>query len=128
MIASYVGEQHKHWDRWLLEFRFTINSAWHESKGFLPAEIALGRKLKGPMERALQKKKNTENPVYPTSDHQKLIICIVRENVERAQVKQKKYYYQKLSPKWKDPAVIKNKLGPVNYRMSFMDDPDSIDT
>ncbi len=27
MIASYVGEQHKHWDRWLSEFRFAINSA-----------------------------------------------------------------------------------------------------
>lgn len=34
----------------------------------------------------------------------------------------------KLSPKWKGPAVIKNKLGPVNYRVSFMDDPDSIDS
>ncbi len=157
MIASYVGEQHKHWDRWLSEFRFAINSAWHESTGFSPAEIALGRKLKGPMERALQKPPDPENPVYPTLDRQKLLIDIVRENVERAQVKQKKYYDQKhrlcefqvgdvvwvrthplskaddgfmakLSPKWKGPAVIKKKLGLVNYRVSFMDDPDSIDS
>ncbi len=82
MIASYVGEQHKHWDRWLSEFRFAINSAWHESTGFSPAEIALGRKRKGPMERALQKPPDPENPVYPTLDRQKLLIDIVRENVE----------------------------------------------
>ncbi len=157
MIASYVGEQHKHWDRWLSEFRFAINSAWHESTGFSPVEIALGCKLKGPMERALQKPPDPENPVYPTLDRQKLLIDIVRENVERAQVKQKKYYDQKhrscefqvgdvvwvrthplsktddgfmakLSPKWKGPAVIKKKLGPVNHRVSFMEDPDSIDS
>ncbi len=47
------------------------------------------------MERALQKPPDPENPVYPTLDRQKLLIDIVRENVERAQVKQKKYYDQK---------------------------------
>lgn len=54
MIVSYVEDQHRQWDKWLAEFRYAINSAWHESTGFMPAEVALGWKLKEPMERALQ--------------------------------------------------------------------------
>jgi len=54
MIVSYVEDQHRQWDKWLAEFRYAINSAWHESTGFTPAEVALGWKLKEPMERALQ--------------------------------------------------------------------------
>lgn len=36
MIASYVGENHKHWDKHLPEFRFALNSAIHESTGVTP--------------------------------------------------------------------------------------------
>ncbi|KAL1259570.1 hypothetical protein QQF64_010147 [Cirrhinus molitorella] len=157
MIASYVGDQHKHWDKWLSEFRFAINSAWHESTGFSPAEIALGRKLKGPMERAFQQNPNPDCPVYPTLERQELFFNLVRRNVERAQAKQKKYYDQrrrscefrvgdmvwvrthplskadegfmaKLCPKWKGPAVVKKRLGPVNYQVAFSDKPDSLDS
>ncbi len=28
MIVSYVNEHHRHWDAWLAEFRFSINTAW----------------------------------------------------------------------------------------------------
>ncbi len=42
MMASYVEEHHRQWDRWLAEFRFAINTAWHESTGYTPAEVALG--------------------------------------------------------------------------------------
>lgn len=31
MIASYIREYHRHWDKWLAEFRFAINTAWQES-------------------------------------------------------------------------------------------------
>lgn len=157
MIASYVEDQHRQWDKWLGEFRFAINSAWHESTGFTPAEIALGRKLKGPMERALQQLPDPNSPVYPILERQKELVSLVKENVERAQIKQKKYYDQrhkpiqfqvggvvwvrthplskaddgfmaKLSPKWKGPAKIVRKLGPVNYQVSLVSVPDIIDT
>ncbi len=98
MIASYVGEQHRQWDKWLAEFRFAINSAWHESTGFTPAEVALGRKLKGPMERALQQPPDPDSPFYSILDRQKDLISLVKGNVERAQAKQKRYYDQRHKP------------------------------
>lgn len=51
MISSYVHDNHHDWDKWIPEFRYAINSAGQESTGLTPAEIALGRKLKGPLER-----------------------------------------------------------------------------
>lgn len=34
----------------------------------------------------------------------------------------------KLSAKWKGPARVKKKLGPVNYAVVFISDPDKCDT
>ncbi|XP_036431193.1 GTPase IMAP family member 8-like [Colossoma macropomum] len=46
MMASFVGNRHEDWDKWLSEFRFAINSTQHETTGRTPAELALGRQLK----------------------------------------------------------------------------------
>ncbi|KAL1268884.1 hypothetical protein QQF64_034247 [Cirrhinus molitorella] len=40
MIASYVRDHH--WDGWVAEFCFAINTAWQEKTGFTPAEVMLG--------------------------------------------------------------------------------------
>lgn len=50
MISSYVKDNHRQWDRCLSDVRYAINTAWQESTGLTPAEITLGRKLKGPLE------------------------------------------------------------------------------
>ncbi len=84
-----LGDHHRLWDRWLPEFRFAINTAWHESTGYTPAEVALGRKLKGPLERALHRPPDPNNPAYPILDRQQNLISQVKKNVERAQDKQK---------------------------------------
>lgn len=55
MIASFVGDKHSNWDQWLPELRFAINSAHQESTGVTPAQLMLGRSLKGPLERLLYK-------------------------------------------------------------------------
>lgn len=157
MIASYVGDQHRHWDRWLSEFRFAINTAWHESTGYTPAEVALGRKLKGPLERALHRPPDPNNPVYPILERQQNLISLVKKNIEQAQAKQKRYYnkhrkqthYQvgdvvwvrthplskadegfmaKLSAKWKGPAKVVKCLGPVNYSVAFLNDLGNVET
>lgn len=44
------GGNHRDWDKWLPEFRFAINNAKHESTGRTPAELMMGRPLKGPLE------------------------------------------------------------------------------
>lgn len=43
MLASYVDHNHKHWDRHLVDFRFVLNSAVHDTTGIIPAELNLGR-------------------------------------------------------------------------------------
>ncbi|KAI3353499.1 hypothetical protein L3Q82_020019, partial [Scortum barcoo] len=53
MIASYVEEKHKNWDKYIPEFRFALNSAVHESTGVTPAELNLSRPLKGPLDAEL---------------------------------------------------------------------------
>lgn len=45
MIASFIGNNHKHWDKHLPEFRFALNSAINESTGVTPAELNLARPL-----------------------------------------------------------------------------------
>ncbi len=34
----------------------------------------------------------------------------------------------KISPKWKGPAKIVKKLGPVNYKVTMLSDPTQVDT
>ncbi len=91
MIATYVGQNHPTWDQWICEFRFALNTAWHESTGYSPAEIVLGRQLKGPLQRALQNPPDPDQPAYSTLERQKFLYESVRENVEKAQTKRKYY-------------------------------------
>ncbi|KAI2663134.1 Transposon Ty3-G Gag-Pol polyprotein [Labeo rohita] len=65
MIAMYVEENHRTWDQWLCEFRFALNTAWHE---------------------------NPDQPAYSVLDRQQLLYESVKENVGKAQAKQRKYY------------------------------------
>ncbi len=80
MIASYVGNNHRQWDKWLSEFRYAINTAWQESTGYTPAEIALGRKLKGPLERALPRPPTPDNPTYDIVERQEGMIRLVKSS------------------------------------------------
>uniref|UniRef100_A0A671M2X0 Gypsy retrotransposon integrase-like protein 1 n=1 Tax=Sinocyclocheilus anshuiensis TaxID=1608454 RepID=A0A671M2X0_9TELE len=150
MTESYVKDHHRHWDRWLPEFRFAINSAWQESTGFTPAEIALGCPLKGPLERAVPTPPRPDSPTYELLERQQELVETVKENVEKAQLKQKRNYNRKrtvedfqegdlvsvrahpvskaqeghmakLAARWKGPAKVCKRLGPVNYLISFLD-------
>ncbi|RXN16559.1 piezo-type mechanosensitive ion channel component 2-like protein [Labeo rohita] len=73
-LQSRISEQRKriivHGTQWICDFRFALNSAWHESTGYSPAEIALGRKLIGPLERALQNPPDPDQPSYDAVDRQ----------------------------------------------------------
>lgn len=88
MISSYVKTQREDWDWWLGELRFAINSAYQESTGFSPAEIALGRKLKGPLERLLTRPPSPDDNAYTVVERQQKILQQVQENISRAQDRQ----------------------------------------
>lgn len=66
MIASYVGDQHKQWDKYLPEFQFAINSATQESTGVSPAEPNLGRPLRGPLDVVQQPWKTSPETTHYT--------------------------------------------------------------
>ncbi|KAI3376844.1 hypothetical protein L3Q82_000417 [Scortum barcoo] len=69
MIASYVEEKHKNWDKYIPEFRFALNSAVHESTGVTPAELNLSRPLKGPLDAELSPRLcDPDTPAYVTAD------------------------------------------------------------
>lgn len=55
MISAFIKEDYKHWDQWIPEFLFAINTAWQESIGFTPQNSS-GPKKKKTLERMLAKK------------------------------------------------------------------------
>ena len=48
MIAQFVKGRHTTWDNHLGEFQFALNTAVHESTGYTPAMLCLGRELRAP--------------------------------------------------------------------------------
>ncbi|XP_077271912.1 uncharacterized protein LOC143902676 [Temnothorax americanus] len=48
MIVSFIERDHREWDKYLPQFRFTYNTASHSSLGASPAFVNLGRKLVPP--------------------------------------------------------------------------------
>lgn len=45
MLRSYVGENHRHWDRDLAKIAFALRTAQHEVTGYTPAYLNFGREL-----------------------------------------------------------------------------------
>ncbi|KAE8282250.1 hypothetical protein D5F01_LYC19649 [Larimichthys crocea] len=85
MIASYVGDDHKHWDKNLAEFRFAINSAVQESTDVSPAELNLGRSLRGPLDSMLQPQEIApDTPPYLKVTQLKDLFSFVEKNLDSA--------------------------------------------
>ena len=156
MMAAFVKDNHRDWDKWLPEFRFAINSAKHESTGHTPSELMMGRPLKGPLERLIQAPTPSQPP-YTLLERQHHIGQAVRKRVGEAQSRQARYYNahrrdaqypvgdlvwvrahpqskaseyfsSKLAPRWSGPAQVMKRLGPVNYRLKWLNDKDRQDT
>ena len=156
MIASFVGENHKNWDRWIREFRFAINSAKHESTGRTPAELTLARALKGPLERLIATAPSPQQSPYQLLERQQGIAKEVKQRMGVCQARQAKYYNAhrrsapflqgdlvwvrthplskasdhfsaKLAPKWSGPTTVL-RLGLLNYRVQWNDQPQKVDT
>lgn len=151
MVASYVSDNHKHWDKFLPEFRFALNSAVHESTGVTPAELNLKRSLRGPMDVLLQPrdvcpddscydkvtelhqmKEYVEKRLHAACQRQKWNYDKNRREVvfkEKYRVwmsahpysKAEKLFSVKLAPKWQGPYRIAQKLGHLNYEIVLED-------
>ncbi len=151
MIASYVEEKHKSWDKYLPEFRFSLNSAVHESTGVTPAELNLSRHLKGPLDAELSPQLCApDTSAYATADQIAEFKKLVNDNLEKAKRRQKhnydkgrrdgefsekyrvwirthpyskadKSFSAKLAPRWKGPYRVTRKVGPINFEVVLED-------
>uniref|UniRef100_A0A8C4S3F8 Integrase catalytic domain-containing protein n=1 Tax=Erpetoichthys calabaricus TaxID=27687 RepID=A0A8C4S3F8_ERPCA len=146
MVASYVGERHQDWDRWLPELRFPINTAVHEATGQTPARVAIGRQLKSPLDRLITPAPLPDSKTYNTIQILEKLKQQVQRRLVSATSRQAKYYNArrravpfavgdlvwtrthpissavnrfaaKLAPKWGGPLRIIKRLGPVNFRV-----------
>lgn len=76
IIASYVEDNHKKWEKYIPEFHFALNSADQETTGISPAELQLWMKLKSPMDKRLQSGAATpDSPPYHVVHELKLLQC-----------------------------------------------------
>ncbi len=145
MIAAYVGDNHKKWDQHLPELRFAINSAVQETIGMSPAELHLGRKLQGPMDKLLHGQNLSPTaPSYDVTENLSKLQARAKECSKKASIRQLRSYNKthrdatykekdcvwvrnfpqssalhhfsaKLANKWKGPYRIIKQLGPLNY-------------
>ena len=145
MLAAYVEDNHKNWDKYLPEFRFALNTAVHESTGVTPAEINLGRLVKGPLDHELMPN-SPDTLAYSTAKHLVGLREYVNENLKRAKQRQKRNYDRgrrneeyadkdrvwirthplskadqsftaKLAQRWRGPYRIVRQTGPVNFEV-----------
>ncbi|XP_073670965.1 uncharacterized protein [Paramisgurnus dabryanus] len=149
MISVYVDDNHSKWDQFLPELRFAMNSAIQETIGVSPAELQLGRKLKGPMDKILHGTNLTpDDSCYDVVTHLKHLQAQARESIRRSQHRQLRNYNKKrqdvtfknkdrvwlrnfplssaqnkfsakLAPKWRGPYRVLKQLGPLNYRITL---------
>lgn len=98
MISSYVGNNHKHWDKHLHDFRFALNTAVSESTGVTPAEVNLNRPLHGPLDTLLQPSGSStlgcppDSPVYKKAAELSQMKDYVDQKLIKAREKQKAHY------------------------------------
>lgn len=157
MLASYVGEHHHDWDRWLPELRLAINTAVHETTGVTPAVLAVGRNLKGPLERLIYQSPSPNTPAYNTLHAHTQLLKEVERHVGLAQARQARFYNKrrqdvhfaagdlvwvrahpmskasvkfsaKLAHRWSGPVKVEKKLVPNNYRVRWLTDKLKVDT
>lgn len=149
MIAAYVDDNHKKWDQYLPELRFAVNSAVQESIGMSPAELHLGRKLQGPMDKLLHGRNlSPDLPSYDIVNNLVQLQSKAKECCKKAQKRQLRnynknrrevffkekdrvwlknfpqssaqhYFSAKLAPKWKGPYRIIRQQGPLNYQVAL---------
>lgn len=147
-MAAYVDDNHKKWDQFLPEFRFALNSAIQETTGFSPAELQLGRKLQGLMDKMLHGSNLLPDAAsYDLVHHLHQLYTQAKENSKKAKLRQlrnynktrrevtfkskdrvwlrnfpqsseQRNYSAKLAPKWKGPYRIFQQLGPLNYQIA----------
>ena len=148
MLKRLCSERPKDWDRYISALLFAYREVPQESTGFSPFELLFGRTVKGSMQilRELWTTEIDEDEVktsyqYVVDLREKLetTLEIAHQNLEKAQIRYKKYYDKKargrklkagdlvlillptdnnkLLMQWKGPFEVKEVLGDNDYRV-----------
>ncbi|GFU29740.1 uncharacterized protein TNCV_4745671 [Trichonephila clavipes] len=91
MIACFVKENHKSWDRFLHEFAFALRTSVNETTNKTPVELFLGRKIITPFSKLINV---TEGAEYVGRNIEKLF-DEARQNMRKQHKNWEKYYNRK---------------------------------
>lgn len=102
MLSAYVNDHHSDWDRFLPYVMMAYRSSVHETTGFTPNLMMLGREVTTPLD--IMYEMPTEVKYIPSNkwawqlkETMEEAHKYVRENINTAMVRQKRYHDQKLS-------------------------------
>lgn len=96
MVAMFVNEEQRDWDRWLTCALYAYNGATHGTTGFSPNELMFGRRLRAPNE--LLRAHGVEGIENITEYHRGLVTGLKRARkaadaaIERDQRRRAKYH------------------------------------
>ncbi|KAL1268516.1 hypothetical protein QQF64_033879 [Cirrhinus molitorella] len=127
-MAVYVDDNHKKWDQFLPEFRFALNSSVQETTGLTPAELQLGWKLQGPVDKMLHGANLTPDAAsYDMVHHLHQLQTQAKENSKKAKLRQLRNYKKNrrdLTFKNKDRIGVATTIT-VRHHMAELDRHDS---
>lgn len=150
MLSCFHSSEHTHWSDYLCEFQFALNSVIHETTGFSPARIFLGRELQGPGDNAVI---SIPNPLFCKSSED-LDKVILQNTKQRADYNKSLYDKSrsgeqfvegdlvlvrsfilsnakrkrsaKLAEKWRGPYKIIRKISPITYHLQSLNNDDRV--
>ena len=102
MLSAYVNEHHSDWDSYLPYVMMAYRASVHETTGFTPNYLMLGREVSTPLD-IMYEMPNAVKYIprnkwaWQLKERMEEAHKYVRENIKTAMVRQKKYHDQKLS-------------------------------
>ena len=102
MLSAYVNEHHSDWDTHLQYVMMAYRSARHETTGFTPNKLMLGREVSTPLDIMYEmpmamKRIPTNKWVWELQEKMEDAHKLVRRHVRSEMVRQKRYHDEKLS-------------------------------
>ncbi|KAL0184751.1 hypothetical protein M9458_020447, partial [Cirrhinus mrigala] len=147
MLRRVVAEDHKNWDLMLPYVLFGVREVPQASTGFTPFELLFGRQPRGLLDVAKEAweqqqpspQRSVIDHVRQMREHIDRVMPLVKEHLTKAQQAQQRHYDRAVQPRefqpgdrvmvlvptsackflatWQGPYTVKERVGPVNYRV-----------
>uniref|UniRef100_A0A8C6WG70 Integrase catalytic domain-containing protein n=1 Tax=Neogobius melanostomus TaxID=47308 RepID=A0A8C6WG70_9GOBI len=134
-IRAYVGDKHTSWDKYLPQICFALRTAPHDSTGQTPSMMLYGRELDTPLDLITQPSSDgVDEPAALdySHDRQRHYYDLRRRHAtysvgDLVRVKThprsdaQSNFTAKLAPLFEGPLRVSQKLGTVNYKLTWVD-------